>query len=185
MRRIALVLFLVILFSLLTAPARATPGFCGLSWGSLPKAAEHFTADPVTGARAGRHECYDRLVLDHAGEAPGYLVRYVDQVTSPGSGAVVPVAGGARLQITAQAPAHHPDGRPSVPWRVGDRLVDLAALPTLPSGFSTFRGTVFAGSFEGYSDYGLGVRARLPFRVLRLDGPGGGSRLVIDVAHMW
>jgi hypothetical protein len=32
---------------------------------------------------------------------------------------------------------------------------------------------------------GLGVRARLPFRVFKLDGPGEGSRLVIDVAHQW
>jgi len=29
------------------------------------------------------------------------------------------------------------------------------------------------------------VRARLPFRVLTLDGPGSGSRLVVDVAHYW
>jgi hypothetical protein len=29
------------------------------------------------------------------------------------------------------------------------------------------------------------VRARLPFRVLTLDGPGAGTRLVIDVAHRW
>jgi hypothetical protein len=29
------------------------------------------------------------------------------------------------------------------------------------------------------------VRARLPFRVFVLRGPGSGSRLVIDVAHRW
>jgi hypothetical protein len=29
------------------------------------------------------------------------------------------------------------------------------------------------------------VRARLPFRVFSLAGPGAGSRLVIDVAHRW
>jgi hypothetical protein len=32
---------------------------------------------------------------------------------------------------------------------------------------------------------GLGVRGRLPFRVFTLDGPGAGSRIVIDVAHRW
>jgi hypothetical protein len=176
---------LIILFSLTTIDARATEGFCGISWGSLDKRVEAFTSDPVTGARAGRHECYDRLVLDFSGDAPGYLVRYVDHVRQPGSGAIVPVAGGARLQITAQAPAYDEGGHPSVPWRGGDTLVDLSRLPSLPSGFTTFRDTRFAGSYEGYSDYGLGVRARLPFRVLRLDGPGDGSRLVIDVAHYW
>jgi hypothetical protein len=29
------------------------------------------------------------------------------------------------------------------------------------------------------------VRARLPFRVFTLSGPGGGSRLVIDVYQHW
>jgi hypothetical protein len=43
----------------------------------------------------------------------------------------------------------------------------------------------WAGSFEGYTRIGLGVRGRLPFRVFTLDGPGAGSRIVIDVAHFW
>ena len=48
-----------------------------------------------------------------------------------------------------------------------------------------FRQVAWAGSFEGYSSLGLGVRARLPFRVFALDGPDAGSRLVVDVAHFW
>jgi hypothetical protein len=52
-------------------------------------------------------------------------------------------------------------------------------------GFRTFRDVVYGGTYEGYSSIGLGVRARLPFRVFKLDGPGTGSRLVIDVAHQW
>jgi hypothetical protein len=43
----------------------------------------------------------------------------------------------------------------------------------------------FVSDFEGQTTFGLGVRARLPFRVLRLAGPGSGQRLVIDVAHRW
>jgi hypothetical protein len=53
------------------------------------------------------------------------------------------------------------------------------------SGYQTFRQVAYAGSFEGYTSIGLGVRARLPFRVFTLDGPGSGSRLVVDVAHFW
>ncbi|HAG60432.1 MAG TPA: hypothetical protein DCL83_14500, partial [Arthrobacter bacterium] len=53
------------------------------------------------------------------------------------------------------------------------------------AGYQTFRQVAYAGSFEGYTTLGLGVRARLPFRVFTLDGPGTGSRLVIDVAHFW
>ena len=53
------------------------------------------------------------------------------------------------------------------------------------TGYRTFRQVVDAGSYEGYSSFGLGVRARLPFRVFALDGPGTSSRLVVDVAHRW
>ena len=53
------------------------------------------------------------------------------------------------------------------------------------SGWQTFRQVAWAGSFEGYTTVGLGVRALLPFRVFVLDGPGSGSRVVVDVAHQW
>jgi hypothetical protein len=53
------------------------------------------------------------------------------------------------------------------------------------TGWQTFRQIAWAGSFEGQSTIGLGVRAKLPFRVLVLQGPGAGSRFVIDVAHRW
>ena len=57
MRRIALVLFLAILCALFTTPAaHATPGVCGLSWGSLPKSAEHFTID---------HYKWDEEIIAH------------------------------------------------------------------------------------------------------------------------
>jgi hypothetical protein len=53
------------------------------------------------------------------------------------------------------------------------------------SGYRTFRQVAYAGSFEGQTTIGVGVRARLPFRVFTLAGPGSNSRLVIDVAHHW
>src|SRR5262249_2306037 len=53
------------------------------------------------------------------------------------------------------------------------------------TGWRTFRQVADGGSFEGYTTIGLGVRARLPFRVFTLPGPGAHSRLVIDVAHHW
>ena len=53
------------------------------------------------------------------------------------------------------------------------------------AGYQTFRQVAYAGSFEGQTTLGLGVRARLPFRVFILAGPGDGSRLVVDVAHRW
>jgi hypothetical protein len=56
------------------------------------------------------------------------------------------------------------------------------------NGYTTFRQVAWAGSFEGQTTLGLGVRARLPYRVLTLAGApysDQGPRLVIDVAHRW
>ena len=91
--------------------------------------------------------------------------------------AVEPIAlrGGAFIDVTVFAPAYDLNGTPTV---------DLGALPRT-SGYRTFRQVASGGSFEGYTTIGLGVRARLPFRVFTLSGPGSGSRLVIDVAHRW
>lgn len=53
------------------------------------------------------------------------------------------------------------------------------------SGWRTFRQAALGDSYGGTTTIGLGVRARLPFRVFTLAGPGEHSRLVIDVAHKW
>ncbi len=155
-------------------PSPAEAAYCGIRWGSLPEADLTRLSGQVVDVRAGRHACFDRLVLDVAGDLGGYSVRYVPAVKHDGSGEVVPLRGGARLEVLATAPA-----RPTDAWFLPNgELVD-------PTGYRTFRHVAWAGSFEGQSTIGLGVRARLPFRVLVLDGPGEGSRLVVDVAHRW
>jgi hypothetical protein len=169
------------------APAGAsTSPSCGITWGSLPK--DSGAAQPVRGAllsnvRAGRQSCYDRLVLDVRGPAhtASWRVRYVSQVVQDPSGRPVPLRGGAFLQIGVGASDHTDAGVPT--YRPANRrdLVDVG-------GFRTFRQVAWAGSWEGISQIGLGVRARLPFRVFALPGiPGSpnGTRVVVDVAHTW
>ena len=51
--------------------------------------------------------------------------------------------------------------------------------------YRSLRDVVFGGSFEGYTTFAVGVRARLPFRVFVLSGPGTNSRIVLDIAHQW
>ena len=155
------------------ATAQAAP-YCGITWGSQAKtvgnSAPGSLGDELRQARVGRHDCYDRLVLDISGTTAvnSYRVEYVPTVRADGSGAVVPLRGGAFLQITVGA--HDLDPTP--------------ANPGVP-GFRTFRQVAPAGYFEGLSSVGLGVRARLPFRVVPLAGPGDAVRLAIDVAHAW
>ena len=162
-----------------TASAHERTPYCGIRWGSLAKSSPEMTAAPITGARAGRHECFDRLVVDLGGKpAAGYRVRYVDGFHQDGSGDRLAVSGGAILRIDVLAPSYDANGKLTVPWKAGSDIVNVG-------GFRTFRDVVYGGSFEGQTAIGVGVRARLPFRVFKLDGPGGGSRLVVDVAHRW
>lgn len=166
--------------AVVTAPA-ATAATCAVTWGSLPKSFAPMTARQIRGVRAGQHACYDRLVIDLNGwssGATGYDVRYVDNVYQDGSGHLVPLRGGAKLQIVVKAPAYDTSGELIMEPNSLTELSDV-------TGFSTFRQVAFAGSFEGQTTIGLGVRARLPMRVFRLEGPELGQRLVIDVAHSW
>lgn len=174
-RFVGLLLTVALGLAVLPSAAGAAGPYCGLRWGSLPKAVTTGSTGEVDGVRTGRHPCFDRLVVDvDGGDVAGYFVHYVDQVTMDGSGAVVPVRGGARLMVIATAPVD-----PSIPtFRPGREVADVR-------GYRTFRHVAWAGSFEGQTSFGLGVRARLPFRVFTLDGPGDGSRLVLDVAHRW
>ncbi|WP_446225350.1 AMIN-like domain-containing (lipo)protein [Nocardia sp. IBHARD005] len=158
-----------------TLPAAATPSYCGLVWGSQDKSNPNYSQATLTNVRAGRHECFDRVVVDLAGPSAGYLVRYVDTVTEDGSGAPVPLRGGAFLQVTVNSPAY--DNAGNLTYRPTDRT-ELANV----NGYPTLRQIAWAVSFEGQSTIGLGVRARLPFRVSTLDNP---TRVVIDVAHYW
>jgi hypothetical protein len=156
--------------------AQAAP-YCGITWGSLAKSSSTMVAGPVTNVRAGRHACFDRMVIDLKGKAPGYSVRYVSAVRTEGEGAIVPLRGGAKLLVVTLAPAYTPAGAPSYNPRNRRELVNV-------SGYTTFRQVAWAGSFEGQTSMGVGLRARLPFRAFTIHDASG-SRLVVDVAHRW
>ena len=153
---------------------------CPTGWGSLPETGAAQSAGSLKNVRAGRHACFDRLVVDVAAPAAaGYFVRYVPEVRTDGAGVPVPVRGGARLEVVVGAPSYD-TATGALVYRPanGRELVRTA-------GFRTFRQVAYAGSFEGQTTIALGVRARLPFRVFVLPGPGTGSRVVLDVAHRW
>lgn len=170
-RHLAAALIAAAALTPLAAPAGATPATttaCATAWGSGAKSAPPLETGRLTAIRAGRHTCFDRLVVDMTGKAPGYDVRYVSTVYADGSGEPVPVAGGAKLQVIARKGATSRPAMPSV------------------AGYRTFRDVKWAGSFEGQTTIGLGVRARLPMRVwTAYDAKTNTSKVVVDVAHTW
>ena len=161
-----LLAFLCVLGAVLLAPA-ASAAACVTPWGSAPKDNPAMGTGEVDTLRAGRHPCFDRFVVQVDGPIAGFNVRYVDQITQDGSGFVVPTLGaGKRLQVIVRHPSFSTPRLPSV------------------AGFSTFRQVVNAGSFEGQTTFGLGLRnGPLPFRAFIIQGAHG--IFVVDVAHRW
>ena len=158
--------------------ASAAAPYCGIAWGSLAKAGGTASDAPLGNVRTGRHDCFDRVVFDFSGFAGGYQVEYVSEVRTEGEGRRLPVAGGAILRVRLQANVFDQLGHLHYARVAGDHVADVR-------GYQTLRDVVYAGCFEGRTTFGVGVRARLPFRVYSLAGPGSSSRIVVDVAHRW
>jgi hypothetical protein len=118
MKRSAFVTSLLLSATVLvgTGPAGAAPASaattCRTAWGSRPQTSPSVRTTEITGVRTGTHACFDRLVVDLAGHGDGWFVRYVDQVRADGSGNVVPVRGGARLEVVVVEPVASTDAFP-------------------------------------------------------------------------
>jgi len=164
-------------------PRRSSPPACAAerSWGTAARPGGFaMTPAPLYLVRAGRHECYDRVVFDLNGaQDVGYQAEYVPVVRADGSDRPVPVEGGAALQVVIRGPIYGSDTQGHQPGRkppaVGDDLVTA-------SGWSSLTGVKFAGSFEGQTTVAVGVREIRPFRVWVRSEPGY-RHIVVDIAH--
>ena len=121
----------------LVSPASAATPSCGITWGSLPQngAAVH-SGGTLTNVRAGEQACFDRLVVDIAGTTAfdAWHVQYVTHVYSDAKGDLVPLRGGAFLQITAAVARPHPGRRPHLPAGEPQRAGERLGLPHVPPG---------------------------------------------------
>jgi hypothetical protein len=167
--------FVVAMVSCTIVAAPAADAFtCSTRWGSKAKTSAPTTDRKIVRVRAGRHRCYDRLVIDLNGASTrttGYDVRYI-----PIPPDRLPKGTGAVLWVVVKTPAFDSNGKPIYRPQDPLRLANV-------SGYSTFRQVIIGEAMGGLTMISLGVRARLPMRVFCLDSPGRGQRLVIDVAH--
>lgn len=154
-----------------TFTATTSAATCSTHWGTGAKHKGQMVQTKVRDVRAGKHACFDRLVIDlGAGRAPGYNVRYVRAFHADASGKLVPTRGKAKLLVVVKAPAGNG-------FNASDRhLVSVA-------GFKSFRQIAGLGSFEGITSIGIGLRAKTPFRVLEFKNAAHKFVLVVDVAH--
>ncbi|MFK3985635.1 hypothetical protein ACI2K4_35390 [Micromonospora sp. NPDC050397] len=129
--------------------------------------------------RVGDHpdENLTRITFAFRGGPPAYELAYVPEVTSPGTGSAVPLAGNSFVRIQFDpAQAHDEQGRSSIIRAPGARL-----------DYPTLRGYVLAGDYEGYLSFGLGLRVPrgsdqvLPVRTLQLTRADGTRIVAVDV----
>ncbi|MEU5211696.1 hypothetical protein [Streptomyces sp. NPDC020742] len=160
-------------------PGQAGPAkACAVNWGSGTKSVTDAGTGPLKNVTTSKGACFDRMVFDLGGVhgKAGYHVGYVDAFHQDGSGERIPVKGGAILQVFVSAPSHDPStGKQTYPGKAGKSLPGVNI-----GGYRTFKDTKFGASFEGQTQIGLGVRAKLPFRVQQ-----SGHTLIVDVAHSW
>jgi hypothetical protein len=162
-----------------TVTAAAAAPYCGITWGSTSKSGGTLSQAALIAARTGRHACFDRVVFEFNGRVSGYSVHYGETYTDGEGLRLSPyTAGSALLAVSLRAPAYDGSHSSTYQHRTGDHVANVLR-------YRTLRDVVFGGSFEGYTTFAVGVRARLPFRVFVISGPGTHSRIVLDIAHQW
>jgi hypothetical protein len=154
--------------------AVAAAPYCGITWGSGAKSGGALHTPELVRVYTQQYPCWDRTVFEFDGAVNGYSVAYATTILTDGEGRdLAPyLAGGAKLAVSLRAPAL------SYPVTTGSHPLNVFR-------YRTLRDAVYGGSFEGYTTFAVGVRAKLPFRVFVAAGPGTHSRIIIDTAHLW
>jgi hypothetical protein len=125
----------------------------------------------VTDLRIGRHDGFDRVVLEYDGPGtPGWDVRYVAEAASQGSGEPVEIPGDGVLQVTVSGVGYPFDT--GVEEYAGPRQLSVEDTENVTE-------VVFDSTFEGTTVVFVGTGTEAPFRVYLLEGP---PRIVIEVA---
>ncbi|NUT95412.1 MAG: hypothetical protein HOY78_25625 [Saccharothrix sp.] len=136
---------------------------------AVPAAATGSTAPELTNIRVGRHDTYDRVVLDLNGSRPEFFIRCVDQLYYDGSGLPVSLPGTTFLEVRSfPAAAHDEWGNPTY---TGPQQFNTPSL-------SNVQAVAITGDYEANLTVGLGMRQETWHRVFLLSNP---TRLVIDV----
>lgn len=134
-----------------------------------------YTQAQVTDVRIGKHDCFDRLVVDvRNGPEVGFYASYEPVVRQPGSGFPVEVAGGAALQLIVYAPA-------TMLAEPGHTLYSASALEA--GEWQALREVRYAGFFEGQSTFAIGAAEERPFAVTTWVKEGQVTHVIVDIAH--
>lgn len=122
----------------------------------------------VTGVRTGSHNGFNRVVFDLTGEGqPGWFVDYTTNPTQQGSGNPVKYTGDTALNVNIDGTVY--------PFDLG---MEDPQIGTVEGSGSIVTQVVSAGTFEGRSQFVIGLNGKHPYSVSVLQDP---LRLVVDV----
>lgn len=122
----------------------------------------------VTGVRVSAHSGFDRVVLELSGSgAPGWFVDYTTTATQQGSGSAISFAGDTALNVNIDGTVY--------PFDLG---LDDPKIGTVPGTGSIVTEVISAGTYEGRSQFLIGLNGRHPYSVSVLEDP---HRLVVDI----
>ncbi|TSD95292.1 hypothetical protein FOS14_18185 [Skermania sp. ID1734] len=144
------------------------------TWNTLPDGGgpDHpITTGTVSDVVPKPGRCFDTVTFQLDTSDPvGYRAAYVPQVTQAGSGRVIPVDGGAEVQVSIKAPAADIAKFHNFTFTAGDD-------------YQSLRQIVFAGSFEGVTTFGIGTASQTPLAVESHKDSAGKTQVVLYLAH--
>ncbi len=131
-----------------------------------------------TGDHSTENPAYARISFYFRGAFPSYNIQYVREVLTEGRGDAVALEGNGFLRLQfVQAQAHDATGQSTIVSAANQHI-----------GFPNLKSYGFAGDFEGYLSFGLGVQVApnsdqvLPVRIGELRKPDGKGGFVYVVA---
>ncbi|WPF66566.1 MULTISPECIES: hypothetical protein [unclassified Corynebacterium] len=123
----------------------------------------------VTEMRTGSHEGFDRVVFEMKGQGdPGWYADYTDHPSQQGSGNPIEYHGATALTMNIDGTVY--------PFELGLEEPHLNRLT--PSDGGNITDVISVGTFEGRSQFIIGLNKKVPYSVQVLHDP---TRLVIDL----
>lgn len=137
--------------------------------------------DELSNVRIGRHECFDRIVFDvDTADRVGFRAQYVPVAKNGATGNDVSVAGSAVLDVTVDAWAKKyalglggPDGA----------ITNNDGIIFDSTDWKALRQVRFVMTYEGHTQFAVGVDSESPFEIYHLPREDGKMRVVIDIKH--
>ncbi|MDO5031234.1 hypothetical protein [Corynebacterium sp.] len=152
-----------------TAPAGISPlGSANLDLKTLRPAVPSQLV--VTDVRVGKHEGFERVVFEFVGDgSPGWFIDYTESPAQQGSGTPIKHGGSTALNVNIDGTTY--------PFELG---MEDPHIGTVKGDGGAVTEVTPAGTFEGRSQFVIGMAERHAYSVEVLTGP---TRLVIDILN--